>query len=189
MSITRYGPNHQNKQIFEGAPTGRTATGSTGVEGEFQNVSVTDFNYDEVDQSLGWAEDIEKPVEFADMTAAFSLLLSWMCGRSNTKDHQYNPVAAAGRRAFSLLYLIDPTNCRYDSLDEIAKASGATRAIVSRDLMKLRTELGGILPMKGSGSKENYRKAQLAAVAAGCHSRDRRHDRRSELVSLEAVAD
>jgi biotin operon repressor len=191
-SHTRYGPNHQNKQIFEGAPPGRTATESTGVEGEFQNVAITDFDFDSVDQSLGWAEDNEDKVDWKDMSACFSLLLSWMCGRADSKLPKAPSITGAGWRAHALLYLLDNQNARYRSLQEIADAGGVSRAMVSRSLVELREELGGIefMPMKRSGSKESYQKAQRASIAAGVHSRYCRKDRKSDPeISLEAVAD
>jgi hypothetical protein len=191
-SHTTYGPNHQNKQIFEGAPPERTAIESSGLEGEFQNVAVSDFDYDSIDESLGWEEDSEKPVEFADMTAAFSLLLSWMCGREDSHRGLSKPsITGAGWRAHALLYLLDNQNARYRSLQEIATAGGVSKAMVSRALVDLREELGGIefMPLKRSGSKESFSRAQKAAVAAGCHSRNTRHDSKAGRNSLDAVAD
>jgi hypothetical protein len=138
-------------------------------------------------------EGIEQDtVTWSDMSAAFSLLLSWMCGRSN-QNRQPPSIEMAGWRAHALLYLLDPTNARYASLEEIGTAGGVTKAAVSKALVDLRQELGGILPFKISGSSDNYRKAQQFAVAAQEHSsflrKDSKKRKLAEQVSLDAVGD
>jgi hypothetical protein len=127
-------------------------------------------------------ESIEQDtVTWSDMSAAFSLLLSWMCGRS---DHWLDPsITNAGWRAHALLYLLDNGQARYGSLEEIADAGGVTKAAVSKALADLRRELGGILPFKRSGSSDNYRKAQNYAVVAGVHSSFSRKDSQKTRVS------
>jgi hypothetical protein len=99
----------------------------------------------------------------------------------------------AGWRAHALLYLLDPTNARFNSLEEIGTAGGVTKAAVSKSLMDLRRELGGILPMKLSGSSDNYRKAQNFAIDAGVHSsasrRDSKKRKAAQEISLDAVGD
>jgi hypothetical protein len=136
---------------------------------------VENFDYDSVDRSLGF-EPEEERVSWSDASAAISLILSWACGRGDSCRAKPPSITSAGARIHALLYLLDPVNARYDSLDAIAIESGMTRQGVSKALMDLRRELGGILPMKVSGSSDVYRKAQEAALAAGCHSSVTRKD-------------
>jgi hypothetical protein len=134
----------------------------------------------------------ENTVTWADMSAAVSLLLGFCCGRSDKGDDKL-AIVRSGMRVNAVLYWLDSNASRYNSLEEIADAAGVTKAAVSKSLMDLRKELGGILPMKLSGSSDNYRKAQQFAVAAQEHSsfsrKDSKKRKASERISLDAVAD
>ncbi len=170
---------HQEfSDIIKGAPQGRLA-----IENE-RMVPVTDFDFDEIDSRLGF-ESPEKPVEFADMTAAFSLILGWMC-----KSHNKGSITHAGWKAQSLLWLLDPDRSRFESLSQIAEEAGVTKQAVSKALVELRDECGFLISAgKSQTARESYQKAQFAAVDAGCHSSDTRAKRKAEAISLEAVAD
>jgi hypothetical protein len=135
----------------------------------------TNFDYDSIDRELGF-EPEEDRITWSDASAAISLILSWACGRNDSRRAKPPSIVSAGARVNALLYLLDPVSARYDTLTAIADAAGMTRASISKELMSLRRELGGILPMKVSGSSDMYRKAQEAALAAGCHSSSTRKD-------------
>jgi len=169
-------------EIITGAPQGRTALENDRL------VATTDFDFDEIDRSLGF-ESPEKPVEFDDMTACFSLILGWMC-----KGHKTGAIANAGWKAQALLWLLDPEQSQFESLSEIADVAGVTKQAVSKALVELRDECGFLVSAgKSQTARESYSKAQHAAVAAGCHSRNLRKDSRAnrpaELVSLDAVGE
>src|SRR5207248_1949256 len=83
---------------------------------------ITDFDYDAVDRALGFEPEPETPVEFADMTAAFSLVLQWIATPTEVRH--------VGARALTLLYFLDPSNSRFGSLEEIAKNAGCTRQAI-----------------------------------------------------------
>jgi hypothetical protein len=131
--------------------------------------SIAHFDYAEVDQLLG-NHELEDSVSWSDLTACFSLILSWCTGRTDSRRHGEPSIIGAGWRIHALVYLLDIGNARYSSLQEIAEAAGVTKAAVSKAIADLRWELGGILPFKRSRSTDSYRDAQLAAVAAGRHA-------------------
>jgi hypothetical protein len=143
---------------------------------------VTQFPYDEIDSDLSFEPEEEK-LSWSDAAAAISLILSWACGRADSGRSKPPSLVSSGARIHALLYLLDPVNARYDTLTAIADEANLTRQAISKDLMSLRRELGGILPMKVSGSSDVYRKAQKAALAAGCHS----SVTRSDLLSKRAI--
>jgi hypothetical protein len=146
------------------------------IEGRIQRT--IGFDYDEVDRNLGF-EPKEEMLTWADASAAISLILSWATGRGDTSHHKEASIATTGARIHGLLYWLDPANARYGSLQEIADAAGLTRAAVSKALVNLREELGGILPMKRSGSSDVYSRAQKAAIKVGVHSSASRKDLKS----------
>jgi hypothetical protein len=138
---------------------------------------VGQFDFESVYYNVDGEGLKDDPVSFSDMSAAFSLILSWACGRTG-KHEQAPSIIGAGWRVHALLYLLDNGNARYGSLQEIADAAGVTRAAVSKALADLRGELGGILPFKRGYSSEVYSRAQHAAVAAGCHASQVRKQKR-----------
>ena len=144
---------------------------------------VSQFDYGEIDRRLESAETDDK-ITFSDASAALALILQWACGQ--TRNSAKEPVVSAGARINALLFLIDPTNARYKSLTEIAAAAGMTRAAVSKALLTLRDQLGDIMPIRPMMQRENCRKAQVAAIAAGCHSSNRRI--RKQIVSKVPVS-
>jgi hypothetical protein len=176
---------HQEfSQIIEGAPPARTA-----LEGD-RLVATTDFDFDAIDRNV-FGESSEDKVDWKDMTSALAIVLGWICGRADVKrnGNQTSAIAYSGMRANALLYLLDPDQSRFESLQQIADASECTKAAVSKALAELRNQIGGVFYFKSSGSTENYQKAQRASIAAGVHSKFCRKDRKSERISLEAVAD
>jgi hypothetical protein len=142
--------------------------------------SIATFDYGEIDRRLGFEPEEEK-VTCSDASAAISLILSWACGRADSI--QAPSIVSAGVRTHALLYLLDPVNARYSSLEAIADDANMTRAAISKALVELRSQLGGILPMKRSGSSEVYARAQKAALAAGCHSSASRKDSKRKALS------
>jgi hypothetical protein len=71
--------------------------------------SIAQFDWESVSHNADGESIDEDTVTFSDMSAAFSLLLSWMCGRSD-QNRQAPSIEMAGWRAHALLYLLDPTN-------------------------------------------------------------------------------
>jgi hypothetical protein len=131
------------------------------------------FDYDEVDRNLSGVEPAEDMVSFSDASAAIAILLGAICDTRKT-DHPINLVSV-GAKAESLLFLLDPNQSRYESLSDIARAANMTRANLSKWLLKLKDEVGFFLSAgKRAFSRESYRSAQKAALAAGCHSSQRR---------------
>jgi hypothetical protein len=142
--------------------------------------SVTHFDFGEVDRLLG-NHDPEDSVSWSDMTAAFSLLLSFCTGRTDSRRYREPSIIGAGWRVHALVFWLDSGNARYSSLQEIAEAAGVTKAAVSKELADLRRELGEILPFKRSFATDSYRNAQIAAMAAGRHaSQVKRHKQLAE---------
>jgi hypothetical protein len=134
-------------------------------------ISVTDFDYDSVDFNLGLTEPGDG-VAMSDVTSAYVRILQWICSGGG--------MASKGARAEALRLFLSPTESPYASLQEIADESGVTKAALSAALMDLRKALGlGLTMGKVAGSSENYRKAQLAAKAAGIHSSFTRKDLKS----------
>jgi hypothetical protein len=136
------------------------------------SVQACDFDWNEVAANLDGEEDAkEKTVSFSDMSAALSLVLLWIQGsKAQCK------VGSVASRALSLLYMLDPVNSRFGSLDDIGKATGLTRAAISQNLVAFREKIGLAFAMGGKteASRENYSRAQKAAVVAGTHSSCRR---------------
>jgi hypothetical protein len=178
-------PHQEFSQIFKGRPPVKTA-----LENE-RMVPVTEPDWDEIDRRLGFEPEEEPGINMTDAGAALALILQWMCGREDSKLSKPS-ITGAGWRAHALLYLLDPSNARYGSLQEIADAGNVSKACVSKGLVQLRAQIGGaeFMSLKISGSRETYQKAQRASIAAGVHSRYCRKDRKSDTeISLEAVAD
>jgi hypothetical protein len=142
-------------------------------------VRVTGPDWESIDYNVDGLELEEDQVSFSDMSAALSLILGWACGKAG-KHSQAPSVTSAGAKVHALLYLLDPVNARYPSLQAIADDAGMTKAAVSKSLAELRRQLGGILPMKKSGSREVYQRAQAAAIAAGVHVSQHRKDLKSK---------
>lgn len=133
---------------------------------------VAGFDYDEIDRRLGCVAEPEKPVEFSDMAAAFSLVLEWVCRGSG--------VSRVASRAYALEYFLSPTTSKFGSLDEIATACNTTRQSCSKALMELRDNCGLALPFgKISGSRSTYSRAQKASYEIGEHSAFKRRDRKT----------
>jgi hypothetical protein len=131
----------------------------------------TDFDFSEIDRNVFGVEPEDtgtKSVSFSDMSAALSIILAWIQGKSKTSA---NPASVASR-ALGLLYLLDPVSSHYKSLDDIGKACGLTRAAISRCLVSFREEVGIAFSIGGKceGSRENYSRSQRAAVVLGTHS-------------------
>jgi hypothetical protein len=139
-------------------------------------VRTTGFDYESVSRNLDGEEPPERMISMADASAAISILLGAICDRRKT-GHPVN-LASVGARAESLLWILDNNQSRYDSLADIARTANMTRAGLSKWLLKLKDEVGLFLSAgKMGGSRQTYAKAQRAAIAAGCHSSNRRRSR------------
>jgi hypothetical protein len=126
---------------------------------------VAGFDWESVCNNIDGESISEDRVEFADMVASFSLLLQWACKGAS--------LANVGARVSSLLCLLDPVNAPHgrNTLVAIAKEAGCTKALLSRELMKLRDEVGIHLTLGKLGSaRASYRKAQIESIEAGKHS-------------------
>jgi len=155
-------------------------TGSTHTEAlAYENDSptqTTDFDFSEIDRNVFGIEPEDtgtKSVSFSDMSAALSIILGWIRCRAKTPEPR-----GVASRALGLLYLLDPVTSRYDSLDQIAKACGMTRAAISASLVQFRDEVGLCFEMGGKRelSRERYSRGQKAAVDLGTHSSFRRRE-------------
>jgi hypothetical protein len=163
-------PHQQFSQHFQGGPEHSLVYD----EDNGSPVQTCDFNYSEIDRNVFGVESDDagaKTVSFSDMSAALSLVLLWIQGsKAQCK------AGSVASRALSLLYMLDPVNSRFGSLDDIGKATGLTRAAISQNLVAFREEIGLAIAMGGKteGSRENYSRSQRFAVAAGTHSSCRR---------------
>jgi biotin operon repressor len=139
-----------------------------GADGSFERTA--DFCYDEIDRNLGWAEDMPDTVTFSDMSAAFSMILGYLCQDNHCPNRPAN-LAHVGARAESLLFLLDSNQSRYKSLADIGRAAGLTRAAISKALIELKDQVGLMLSAgKGHFTRATYRQAQIEALEAGRHS-------------------
>ena len=123
------------------------------------------FDFAAVDRLLGNHEP-EDSVSWSDMVAAFCLVLEWLTGSTDNTTF-----AMSGARCHSLIYFLNPTGCRFDSLEEIAMEAGCTRAALSKSLLQVRDQLGMHWTMgKRSFVRESCRRGQLASVDLGTHA-------------------
>ena len=136
-------------------------------------VQTVDFDFDEVDRNMSGEEPEDEQVAWGDMVASFALLLQWMCG-NRTPD-----VRIIAGRALSLLLWLQPDQCEYDSMAEIAKACECTRAALSASLLRLKDDTGCFLSVgKGFHARAKFSEAQHRAVSSGTHSSQTRTDRK-----------
>jgi hypothetical protein len=143
-------------------------------------ISVTDFNFDEVDFNLGLTEPGDG-VAMSDVTSAFVRILQWICSGDG--------MASKGGRAEALRYFLDPTQSEYDSLDAIGQEAGVSRAALSAALMDLRKELKlGQTLGKRDYCRAVYSEAQRRAFKAGVHSSHTRKDSRAKRAAAEKPA-
>jgi hypothetical protein len=150
------------------------------VEGHRE--AITQFDYRSLDP-----DEPEDMVSFSDLTACFSLVLQWACGQNRNRADQSH-IIGAGIRVHALLFLLDPTHARYQSLADIARDAGVTRAAVCKAIIRLRKELGDIIPgLRSMQARENYRQAQRAAIAAGVHSSHRK--RQKQQAAAQALSE
>ena len=140
-----------------------------------QIVEVTDFDWASIDRSCDGIEPAEQTISLADASAAISIILGWICKGQYKSDPA--PIASVASRAEALLLLLDPNQSRYETLADIARASGMTRAAISKSLLSLKDQSGLALTIgKLHGTRDTYREAQRKCVAEGTHSSFRRRD-------------
>jgi transposase-like protein len=107
------------------------------------------------------------------MSAALALILNWVCSSPN--------LTYCGARAAALLCLLDPINAPHhrDSLANIAREAGVTRAAISKWIVQFREEADISLTVgKLNSTRETFRNAQLEAVANGTHAGQVRNAKR-----------
>jgi hypothetical protein len=132
----------------------------------FEGVTQPDF--ESIYRACDGEEPAETMVSFSDMSAALAIILGWLCKSQRDEPAKINIV---GAKAEMLLWWMDPTQSRYDSMSDISRAAGVTRALLSKYIVALRNELQLYMSAgKSQGSREVYSRAQHAAVAAGCHA-------------------
>ncbi len=173
MAKDEYRENHQ---IIRGHTETNLAQEYSGIFGDYINTGVTDFDFDEIDRNLGFSEpddQTEHDISMSDVGAAFSLILGWICA-SDT-------LTGAGARAAALLTYLDPVNSRFESLADIARDAGLTRATLSKALLELRDQAGVNLSMgKLAGTRSTYSTAQREAVSKGTHCSATRKDTKAK---------
>jgi len=145
---------------------------------EDARVPTAGFDYDALDQSLGWSEPElpEREASTADFSSALIKVLYWISSTPNIKW--------AGARACALLAYLDGVNAPHgrDTLARIAREAGLTRAALSKSLVALRDELGMQLWCgKRAGSREVFRQAQHESVRRNTHSSQKPKQRQGEL--------
>jgi hypothetical protein len=130
---------------------------SVGQDGRIE--PSVDFDWNAI-ESL--AEDNDS-ISWAEASATLVKLLQWIT--------EPGELAKAGARANLVVYLLNPAECKYGSLRELAEASGCTKQALSEALMDWRRELNlGLNLGKRAYTSESYRQAQDRAFAAGNHA-------------------
>jgi hypothetical protein len=119
-----------------------------------------DFDFESIYRNDEDEEQPEKTVSWSDLAASVSIILAWIQGKKKRSD-----VRSVAARALGLMYLLDQGGSHYNSLQEIADATGLTRAGVSAFLVKLRDEIGLTI----TGGIPQYARA----IQQSCKSIDR----------------
>jgi hypothetical protein len=146
-----------------------------GVDEDRHLEATTDFPYDEVDAALGNepVAEFEDSITWAEASSCLIRLLQWITSPDKLEK--------AGARAHLAVYLLDPSQCKYGSLRELAEASGCTKQALSKALMDWRPELKvGLNLGKRAYTSENYRQAQYRSIQAGTHYTSARKRRDSK---------
>jgi hypothetical protein len=144
--------------------------------GQFEGV--VDFPYEEIDRALGFEPEPDSAVTWADMSAAFCLVIEFILGGET--------LTLAGARAAALAVYLDPVhNSKFGSnLAEIAREANCSRAALSKSLLNFRDAVGvHISAGKPHGSRSTYQEAQRRCIEAGVHSSTTRKDLRSKKAS------
>jgi HTH domain len=165
---------------------GHTKEFARNEDGDIEQVTGPDW--EAIENAIS-GEPIEQQLSFSDASAAWAIMLDWLCkspGNGGRGPH----VLTIAMKALGLQLWLSPEACFYSSMEEIAEALGCSKQAISKHIAELRDQLDHILPFKKTTSR--YSEAQQAALAAGCHSSDVRRRKKSEQaerISLEAVAD
>jgi len=145
-------------------------------------ISVTGFDFDEVDRNLGLAIEDDDLLPFSEVVSGWVKLLAWILSTNGN-------LASSGARAAVLQYYLNPNESEFGSLQEIAEAAGVTRAALSAALLDLRKALDLKATMgKRDYCREVYSDAQKAAMKAGVHSSHTRKDSRAKRADAEKPA-
>lgn len=126
------------------------------------------FDYGEVEARLGEvgeidaALDTDQSIGYADACAGWIMLLQFITSPDS--------LTTAGARAHLLQYWLDPSECRYQSLAELAKAAGCTKQNLSKALVDFRHYLKVHIGLgKLESTSATYAQSQHDSVAAGRH--------------------
>jgi hypothetical protein len=146
--------------------------GNLGVEDE-QLVPTTDFDYDSIDRDVFGHEPEEDIVSFSDMCSALSLIVGWATA-SPDLTHVAGRIAALG-------VLLGNTNHGRDTLADIARECGVSRAAVSKWICNFRDQFDTSLTVgKKSSVREIYARSQRVAFTNHTHSAFTRTDKRRD---------
>jgi hypothetical protein len=129
-----------------------------GVNGDGRLEPTVDFAWDEIEPIA----ERDDSITWADASSLLVRVLQFVTAPDELK--------MAGARANLVVYLLDPSQCKYKSLRELGEACGCTKQALSRALMKWRLEVAVDLNLgKRAGSSESYRRAAYRSVEAGRH--------------------
>jgi biotin operon repressor len=98
-------------------------------------------DFDAIDRSLAGEDEVaEDMMSVSDMSSGLFKVLYW--ATNAYADTPQARLAAVASRIEALLWLLQPTECRFESLTDIAQAAGITKASVSKALVNFRDEVG-----------------------------------------------
>jgi hypothetical protein len=133
-------------------------------------VRIQDFDWTTIDRDVDGIEPEEKMISLADASAAIAILTGWLCHSSRSEPADIRTVAA---KCEALLFWLDPNQSRYTSLAAIGRATGLTKAAISKQLLGLKDQLGSSVSVgKMSSSRDTFRNVQRALVREGRHASD-----------------
>jgi hypothetical protein len=120
-------------------------------------------------------EPEDETITVADASSAILRCLYWCAGADGHDGTPQSRLLGVAARVEALLWLLNPNESRFANMTEIARAAGVTKACLSKSLLTFKDQIG----LRLSGGKRHYARAthgraQRAAVAAGCHSSQRK---------------
>jgi hypothetical protein len=112
-----------------------------GVDHDGHLEHIAQINHDEIDRRLaGIDEEPERTVGLSDVLSALMRLLYFATASNGLLGEK--ALTLAGTKIHSLLWLLNPTESPYNSMADIARAAGCTRACLSAALLKLTDQIG-----------------------------------------------
>ena len=145
----------------------------SGEPGRFERIA--DFSWEEVYRAVDGEEPAERMISFSDSSAAISVLIGWLCHSGRDEPADIRTVAA---KCEALLFWLDPNQSKYESLADIARVTGHTRAAISKQLLNLKDQLGSCVSVgKRSHTRATYRACQVEAIEKGTHASFKRRSK------------